>query len=241
MSTLPTTIDAITCKYCGRRLEPTYTQLFNRSIFVGHEECDCEGAKEERRLQEERKANEKRRRADADRRWKYSCAGIQRRYMDAEHPRTDECVEAVKQGRNLYVFGDVGTLKSTLVSSVVKGLVDAGYGVKHTAMRKVLSEIKEGFDTHRNPLPDYYGADVLSLDDLGKEAPGEFALDRLFDVIDERYCRMVPTIITTQYKPGELIERLAKNANRETAKAIVSRLRHGCLLVELDGPDRRRA
>jgi hypothetical protein len=50
---------------------------------------------------------------------------------------------------------------------------------------------------------------------------------------------MLPTCVTTQYRPSELIARLAKNGDRDTAVAIVSRLRQRCRMVETSGPDRR--
>ena len=50
---------------------------------------------------------------------------------------------------------------------------------------------------------------------------------------------MLPTAVTTQYRPSQLIERLAKNGDHDTAIAIVSRLRQDCRVVEMTGGDRR--
>ena len=66
-------------------------------------------------------------------------------------------------------------------------------------------------------------------------------LDSLFQLIDQRYSAMRPTLVTTQYRPSDLVRRLAEQGDADTAKAIVSRLRHGARVVEFDGPDRRLA
>ena len=50
---------------------------------------------------------------------------------------------------------------------------------------------------------------------------------------------MRPTLVTTQYRPSDLVRRLAEQGDADTAKAIVSRLRHGARVVEFDGPDGR--
>ena len=45
--------------------------------------------------------------------------------------------------------------------------------------------------------------------------------------------------MTTQYKPSDLVRRLAEQGDPDTAKAIVSRLRGGARVVHFDGPDGR--
>lgn len=64
-------------------------------------------------------------------------------------------------------------------------------------------------------------------------------LDSLFQLVDRRYSAMRPTLVTTQYRPSDLVRRLAEQGDADTAKAIVSRLRHGARVVEFDGPDGR--
>lgn len=229
------------CKFCGATLKARTLTLGGQPVFAGYEECQCDGARAarlEREVQEvvQTQREQERRLRDAMRR-----AGIMPRFMDAEHPLAPELAEALTQGRNVYISGDVGTLKTHLASATARLLVMQGRGVRFSAMWKVLDEIKAGFRDGYDPLPKYQSVGVLVLDDLGKESPTDFALERLFALVDERYARMLPTCITTQYVPGRLIERLSKNGDLDTAKAIVSRLRQGCRKVELDGGDRRRS
>ena len=231
----------MTCRHCGATLQPREWSFGGHPVVAGYEECTCEAARKEReaiaRLEAiaEQKAHE-RKLAEAYRR-----AGIMPRYENAEHPMAPELAAELENGRNLYIFGDVGTLKTHLASATARILVQHGVGVKFSAMWKILDEIKAGFRENYDPLPKYQRAKVLVLDDLGKESPTDYALERIFALVDERNARMLPTAITTQYKPSRLIERLAKNGDEDTAIAIVSRLRQDCRAIELDGGDRRRS
>ena len=64
-------------------------------------------------------------------------------------------------------------------------------------------------------------------------------LSQVFRIVNDRYEQMRPVIVTTQFSRPELIERLAKNGDEETAVAIVSRLFEMCELISLTGQDRR--
>lgn len=229
------------CPHCGAELKARTAELFGKTVTMGYEECQCQGARAEREAREReearREAEERRKRvAEAVRR-----AGILPRYERANHPMASRCAEHMAKGGNVYVYGNVGTHKTTLAAATARLLVEQGRDVRFTAMWRVLDAIKDGFRGGTDPLPGYQRAGFLFLDDLGKESPTDFALERLFALVDERNARMLPTLVTTQYKPSALIGRLAKNGDRDTAVAIVSRLRQDCRTVELDGPDGRLA
>lgn len=230
-----------TCRHCGAVLQAREWTFGGRTVVVGYEECECEAARKEREAIRRMEAfaaqkEQERKLVEAVRR-----AGIMPRYENAEHPMAPELAAELENGRNAYIFGDVGTLKTHLASATARILVQHGVGVKFSAMWKILDEIKAGFREGFDPLPKYQRAKVLVLDDFGKESPTDYALERMFALIDERSARMLPTAITTQYKPSMLIERLAKNGDEDTAIAIVSRLRQDCRSIELDGGDRRRS
>ena len=42
---------------------------------------------------------------------------------------------------------------------------------------------------------------LLIIDDLGIERNSEFALEQVYNVIDSRYCKMLPLIVTTNLGP----------------------------------------
>lgn len=227
------------CPHCGATLNARELRFGGKPVLAGYEQCECEGARAERAEIERLQAAAERRERERREREAVRRAGIMPRFEGAEHPLAAECAESLRQGRNIYIFGNVGTSKTHLASATARILVLEGRNVRFSAMWKVLDAIKAGFGDGYDPLPTYQGCKFLVLDDLGKESPTDFALERLFALVDERSARMLPTAVTTQYRPGRLIERLAKNGDEDTAKAIVSRLRQDCRTIELDGGDRR--
>ena len=64
------------------------------------------------------------------------------------------------------------------------------------------------------------------------------AMARLF--AEAGYEDMRPTIVTSNYAPGALADRLARRGERITAEAIASRISQTCRPVYLGGRDRRR-
>lgn len=227
------------CPFCGAAMVRRELTLGGKPVFGGYEPCQCAGAVAER-AEQERRDRERAERADRERRLQaIRRAGIMPRFERAEHPMAAECARELRDGRNLYVFGEVGTLKTQLASAVARTLVEQGVNVRFSAMWKILDAIKAGFGDGYDPLPQYQSCRVLVLDDFGKESPTDFALERIFALVDERSARMLPTAVTTQYRPSQLIERLAKNGDHDTAIAIVSRLRQDCRVVEMTGGDRR--
>ena len=237
------------CAFCGAPLEPI---VFERpkalvsdgkpeTVVVGYRQCSCSGAVTAlRRAQAKVAAREQNRRLERLRK-----AGIKPRYFKAQHPKTGEVVEACRRRRNVYIYGNTGALKSTLASAAAIAMVDSPMfkRVLFATTVDVLEAIRRSFgQTSGDPLRAYKRASVLILDDFGKESPTDWAVEKLFDLVNERYNELLPTVVTTQYEPQKLIERLAKNGGEENAVAIVSRLRSkvdGSLLIHLDGNDRR--
>ncbi len=60
-------------------------------------------------------------------------------------------------------------------------------------------------------LKDILKVNMLIIDDLGKERPSEWTLEKLFTIINNRYENNLPVIIiTTNYNRDKLRERLCK-------------------------------
>ena len=169
-----------------------------------------------------------------------SRAGVPPRFLHAAHPRAVEVGNALLDGMNAYACGPVGTRKTTLACAALRQVVRHGTRCLFVPTRRLIDELKAAIRDGSDPLPAYQGTPVLVLDDLGKEPATGWCLERIFALVDERSARMLPTMATTQYEPGELIARLAREGDRDTATAIVSRLRQDCLKVVTEGPDERR-
>lgn len=206
---------------------------------MGYAECQCDGAKAYRASEE---AQERKQLEDVrNNAWhqRQEEAGIPAFFIDCEHPESHQLAASVESGKPLYFWGPIGTGKTTCFCAVCQELLTDHKRVKFTSVRTILEEVQQSWQTGGNPLEQYKRVPYLFLDDIGKEQPTEFLLSKLFDLVDTRYANALSTSVTSQYRPGELVKRLAKNGDSDTAQAIVSRLRQGAIVREFAGKDRR--
>lgn len=227
-----------TCPYCGRTLKERRVNMCGTSMFCGFEECGCDGEANARKTEEEhaRKAKEERLRKAR------ILAGVPKRYADAEHPMATEYAEKVASGRGMYLVGPVGTGKTYTASAICRELQAIGKGFRMLTGVQLLERYRACFDgesTESSVTANLCGVPVLVIDDLGKETPTDWAVERLFRVIDERYNNERPVIVTTQFERPALIKRLSRGGDSENAVALVSRLCEMCGTVRTEGADRR--
>ena len=215
------------CPHCGAALDPLGAALAGRVAWVSAAPCPCEGAASEREAEARRRAALAAKEEAARREKALSRAGIPRRYWaaEADRPEFAEYIAsfAGNGGAGLYIHGGVGAGKTHAASAMlerVKATFDEG-GTEAAVAR-------------------YAKCDVLVLDDLGKEDATEWSVGTVFSVLDARYEDMRPTIVTSNYAPGALADRLARRGERVTAEAIASRISQTCRTVYLGGRDRRR-
>ena len=219
------------CPHCGAALEPLGAALAGRVAWVSAAPCPCEGAASEREAEARRRAALAAKEEAARREKAFSRAGIPRRYWaaEADRPEFAEYIAsfAGNGGAGLYIHGGVGAGKTHAASAMARLFAEAGYDVAFTTAKGMLERVKAK-------------CDVLVLDDLGKEDATEWSVGTVFSVLDARYEDMRPTIVTSNYAPGALADRLARRGERVTAEAIASRISQTCRPVYLGGRDRRR-
>ena len=218
------------CPHCGAALDPLGAALAGRVAWVSAAPCPCEGAASEREAEARRRAALAAKEEAARREKALSRAGIPRRYWAAE------------ADRGLYIHGGVGAGKTHAASAMARLFAEAGYEVAFTTAKGMLERVKATFDEGGTEaaVARYAKCDVLVLDDLGKEDATEWSVGTVFSVLDTRYEDMRPTIVTSNYAPGALADRLARRGERVTAEAIASRISQTCKPVYLGGRDRRR-
>jgi DNA replication protein DnaC len=77
-------------------------------------------------------------------------------------------------------------------------------------------------------------ADLVILDDLGAEKDSEWAAERIYLILNNRYNEQKPVVVTSNPLPDEL-EKISQQWER-----IVSRLHEMCYIITMDGPDYRK-
>lgn len=146
--------------------------------------------------------------------------------------------------QNLFLDGVVGGGKTGLAWMIVADLVPQPVGAMFVNFRDLLWEIRASFGTNNNEgsllARRAQTVSVLALDDLGAERPTAWACEELATIIDRRYEKKRPTIVTSNYSPAELAKRLGWE-DITVGKRIVSRLTENCQMVRFSGSDRRLA
>ena len=148
-------------------------------------------------------------------------------------------------GRNgLFITGPKGTGKTHLAAAIANQLMREGQGVICMTMIDLLDRIKETYAQRRqweasegDVLNTYKEVPLLIIDDMGKEPPTEWAVSKIYAIINARYEAYLPTIVTTNYSDSELVRRLTPKdtGDSTTADATIDRLREMCAAIVTTG------
>src|SRR5699024_9908673 len=114
--------------------------------------------------------------------------------------------------KNLLLHGTYGTGKSHLSVSATKKLMEKGYTCLFLSLPKLLTKIRDtygGNGMSEDKLLNYIqSVDLLVLDDLGAEQRTDWAITKLFEVMDDRAGKS--TIYTTNLSSDELKEQMGE-------------------------------
>ena len=158
------------------------------------------------------------------------------RYTNATKAYVEDFEEFRREGKGLFLYGNVGTGKSFFAACVVNALIDRGYRCMMTNFSRLINEISglwEGKQAYINSLS---RLDLIAIDDLGVERDTEYMNEAVTTIIDSLYRSKVPMIITSNYTPRQL----TADDNEFRRKRAYDRLLERCLPVEVNGDSRRK-
>lgn len=102
-----------------------------------------------------------------------------------------------KSSRGLLFWGTVGTGKSYAAACIANELLNRKIPVVMTSFVKVLQVIQDNTENETEFVNRLCAARLLIIDDLGTERNTDYALEKVYNVIDSRYRTGKPLILTT--------------------------------------------
>ena len=140
-----------------------------------------------------------------------------------------------EKSANLLFSGDTGLGKTFLSACIARTVADGGYSVMYESAGHLFSNLERAKfandEAARRIADKYLACDLLIVDDLGTEMPGQFTTAALYGLINDRLLSSKPTIISTNLT----LEEFEKRYNRQ----IASRLRGSYQRVPFLGEDIR--
>jgi len=114
---------------------------------------------------------------------------------------------------SLFFYGETGLGKTHLSGAIINEVIKQGFGVEYGRAPQLFPQMtKERFDNRSQEYTQQalLSSDLFVLDDLGAEAANSITIELLYNLIDTRLCKGLPTIISSNCMPQELQERYGR-------------------------------
>lgn len=119
-----------------------------------------------------------------------------------------EKFQEIKEKRNnsILFMGCVGGGKTHLSLAIANELMEKSIGVVYMPYRDSITSIKQSMldkENYNNALDRFKNAKVLLIDDLWKGRITESDINIMFEIINYRYMKNLPVIVSTEKKPKD--------------------------------------
>jgi len=136
---------------------------------------------------------------------------------------------------NLLFSGDTGLGKTFLSACIARTVADRGYSVVYESAGHLFANLEKAKfandEAARETCRRYNDCDLLIIDDLGTEMPGQFTTAALYSLINDRLLTAKPMIVSTNLTVDDMLRRYSPQ--------IASRLRGSFTRVAFLGEDIR--
>ena len=123
---------------------------------------------------------------------------------------------------NLLFIGGTGLGKTFLSACIARAVADKGYSVVYETASHLFNKLEQAkfnpSEESRREAEKFTTCDLLIVDDLGTEMPGQFVTAALYNLVNDRLLSGAPMVISTNLNVEEI--------NRRYSPQIASRL-HG--------------
>ena len=136
---------------------------------------------------------------------------------------------------NLLFVGGTGLGKTFLSACVARTVADRGYSVVYESSSHLFSKLEQAKfapnEENRREAEKFTACDLLIIDDLGTEMPGQFVTAALYSLVNDRLLAGKPMVISTNLNVDEM--------GRRYSPQIASRLHGGFTGLTFVGEDIR--
>ena len=137
-------------------------------------------------------------------------------------------------GKGVIFFGGTGTGKTFFAAAIANAIIDKDESVAFLPAASIFATIF-AMDDKQAWIDRITDVGLLVIDDLGTERTTEASTEAVYKVVNERYSKRMPLIVTTNYTAGDMRE-----PKTEAQKRLFSRLVEMCVPVTCIGEDRRK-
>lgn len=220
--------EGYTCEYCNKYIaaitvEVPQLRIKNKILPT----CECIVEREEAKIREAQNFAKKR---EIEKLFSISNLGerfskstfesfLDRNGSETAYKVAVKYVKTFKEwnGESLMLWGEPGNGKTHLAAAIVNELSKKGYIVVFQSVPELLQRIRSTFNSENKEnetqiMRALLECDLLILDDIGAEKTTEWVEEKLFNIIDGRYRKELPTLYTSNLEPKELKNQVGKRS-----------------------------